>query len=280
MKEHYIVVSTKINNEAQYLEEWLEFYIAQGIKLFFVYDDNSNDNPKKVLQKYINKGIVIYKTIPKNNFDHIYETAKKYKDNIEWLAPVDLDEFIHPTNKKSLIQNIQELDAKGIGAISVNWRNFGSNGHVKNSFEPVRERFTKHANPLYGLNFVTKCIIKVDHIVPGDTKYGSHRVNTTAEYHTSTGMKVVDNQEKYRQQIHKHYICYQKEIYPNNPGFHVIRPWVVYPEPNATLVMDHYKTKSEEEFLAKASRFHHRFRYTKRIFDLYQLHLNVISLKQ
>ena len=47
-------------NEASYIKEWLDFHIKQGVTNFIIYDNESTDNFREVLQPYIESGIVIY----------------------------------------------------------------------------------------------------------------------------------------------------------------------------------------------------------------------------
>jgi glycosyltransferase involved in cell wall biosynthesis len=49
-----------IKNEARYLDEWLAYHYLIGVEHFYITDDNSTDNIKSVLQKWIKAGLVTY----------------------------------------------------------------------------------------------------------------------------------------------------------------------------------------------------------------------------
>src|ERR1700719_2869450 len=53
-----VALCCRIRDEARYLEEWLEFYLAAGVKHFFFYEKLSQDNYSAVLKPYINRGLV------------------------------------------------------------------------------------------------------------------------------------------------------------------------------------------------------------------------------
>lgn len=59
-----IAVCTIIKNEALYIKEWIVFHKLLGFNKFIIYDDNSNDDIRHVLDPYINTGIVDFLTIP------------------------------------------------------------------------------------------------------------------------------------------------------------------------------------------------------------------------
>lgn len=45
-------------NEAPFLKEWLDYHLTVGIDHFYLYNNNSDDNFKDILQPYIEKGLV------------------------------------------------------------------------------------------------------------------------------------------------------------------------------------------------------------------------------
>lgn len=47
-----------IKNEGQYIEEWLRYHIVAGVQKFFLYDNDSSDNTREILEKYIRAGYV------------------------------------------------------------------------------------------------------------------------------------------------------------------------------------------------------------------------------
>jgi hypothetical protein len=114
--EDNLSICAIIKNEVDYLEEWIEFHRLVGVTKFYIYDNHSNDGTVEILRSYINKGIVVAKTWPKNDkIDttiqiHAYNDAIKIcKNKTRWLALIDVDEFIVPVKKNSICDVLDEI---------------------------------------------------------------------------------------------------------------------------------------------------------------------------
>lgn len=55
-----LAVVTIAKNEAPYIKEWLDYHLLAGVNHFYIYDNDSSDNQKEVLQPYVDAGIVTY----------------------------------------------------------------------------------------------------------------------------------------------------------------------------------------------------------------------------
>ena len=47
-----IAIKLVIRNEGNFLHEWFQYYISLGFSNFIIYDDESTDNTKNVLNYY------------------------------------------------------------------------------------------------------------------------------------------------------------------------------------------------------------------------------------
>ena len=88
-----IAVKLVIRNEDKFLDEWFQYYIQLGFKNFIIYDDESTDNTKNIINFYSNIINVIYKTINTSKKIH-YQDIFKYKEYDYILFP-DIDEFLY-----------------------------------------------------------------------------------------------------------------------------------------------------------------------------------------
>ena len=64
-----LAVVAILKNEAPYVKEWLDYHLLAGADHFFLYDNESPDNLKEVLQPYIDAGIVTYTFYPGQRSD-------------------------------------------------------------------------------------------------------------------------------------------------------------------------------------------------------------------
>ena len=62
--KYFMSIACIIKNEGPYLREWLEYHKLIGVEHFYVYDNESSDNTKEVLQPYIDAGDVTYIYFP------------------------------------------------------------------------------------------------------------------------------------------------------------------------------------------------------------------------
>lgn len=145
-----LAVVAIMKNEGPYVKEWLDYHILAGVDHFFIYDHESDDNSKEILQPYIDAGIVTYVLYPgeKSLILGFNETLQKYKFFCRYIAFIDADEYIYPKENKSIVEVIDEIlaDKPNIGGIEINWMYYGSNNLEKADYSKgVNERFTMRA---------------------------------------------------------------------------------------------------------------------------------------
>lgn len=139
----YLSIGAIFKNEKPYLKEWIEYHLMVGVQRFYLYDNESIDNPMEILTPYIEKGIVIYKKIinPAMQIPVYNDIIYKVQDETKWLALIDLDEFIVPKESKDLKSFLKEYERfPGLG---INWINFDSNGLKSKPDGLVIENYTR-----------------------------------------------------------------------------------------------------------------------------------------
>ena len=72
------------------------FYFDIGVEQFYLVDNNSTDDPLRILQPYIDDGLITYERRDKSfrqleNYWHMF-TAHKMETKVKWLLVVDIDE--------------------------------------------------------------------------------------------------------------------------------------------------------------------------------------------
>ena len=159
-----IVVLAK--NESAYISEWLAFHKLQGVEKVFLYDNESTDNMRDVLQPYIAAGYVEYNVIngKYKQFEAYNDAIRRYGHLAKYMAFIDCDEFMMPVNSdKSLLEIIEYafLKDENAGGLGINWCIYGSSGHeTKPERGLVIENFTHHSYVDYERNYTIKSIVK------------------------------------------------------------------------------------------------------------------------
>lgn len=213
-----------IKNEAPYLREWIEFHRLVGVEVFYLFDNESTDNTKEVLEQYISQGIVKY-TFAKGTGQQIPIYNKTFsfcRNDVRWLAIIDADEFLVPINHKTILEMLDSVGGS-FSQLLVGWLIYGSNGYKSKPNGLVIENFKYHAD----LDFMAdyKPIINP-----------RLAVNMTFPHWVNVIGKTVDENGR--------------RIW----GYPFITKTYALPSSKNKIRINHYYSKSLEEFLTKSKR--------------------------
>lgn len=117
-------------NEARYLKEWIEFYRLMGVDRFYLYNNNSSDNYREVLEPYLKSGIVrLHQWRGKNGqVPGFNQCLQRYGALHKWMAFLDLDEFLFPVSGGNLAEFLKDFDE--YAGLAAHWVFFGTSGHI------------------------------------------------------------------------------------------------------------------------------------------------------
>ena len=172
--ENKLTIITKVKDEAENIKEWIEYHKMVGADKFVIYDNESVDNLKEVLQPYIDSGEVDYIYQPGNlikiQVDLANQAIRKYRNKTQWILVIDVDEFIVPVNKTTIFDAINEIECdlkKKIQALAMVWVMYGYSGHKTKPEGLVIENYTKND----GINPHIKTIVNPRLVVRFDVHY-------------------------------------------------------------------------------------------------------------
>jgi hypothetical protein len=129
-----IVVILASYNEQRFIGACLDHYLRQGIDVYLL-DNDSTDNTVEIAQQYLGRNLIAIERIPRNGmyqWQKILMRKEELADEIEadWLMHADPDEIrVAPNSTQTLAEAIAEVDKKGYNAV-----NF-----MEYTFLPVRE---------------------------------------------------------------------------------------------------------------------------------------------
>ena len=148
-------------NEGPFLKEWLDYHIVVGVDHFYLYNNNSDDNFREVLEPYIKDGIVTliewpYECSQFKAYRHCYEN---FRNETNWLSFIDADEFFVP--KKELTIPDWLVGFNKYPARNIHWLMFCTGGvlnhdYNKNVIEQYRycwEDFWNHGKCLINTQY-------------------------------------------------------------------------------------------------------------------------------
>jgi hypothetical protein len=141
--QYTLSICSMFKNEADWMIEWIEYHRVIGVQHFFLYNNESTDQGLELLKPYVAQGIV--EVIPwENTPDHwdprgpgqnldcyqikaFNDCISKTRGTTQWLAILDMDEYIVPVHgKESLVQLLNDPAASSTGSFRLGWRIFGT----------------------------------------------------------------------------------------------------------------------------------------------------------
>ena len=138
----------RIRDEARYLEEWVEYYLAAGVDHFFFSEKLSGDDYRTVLQPYMDRGLVTLF----DHWPHVPVSPAAEQDCIlrsvgrfEWVGFVDADEFVVLRDTRGIPEFLAEFPAQA--GVALHMYMFGSNGHRFRPHGPVIAEYTRRSAP-------------------------------------------------------------------------------------------------------------------------------------
>lgn len=137
-------------DEDKYIHEWMEYNLYLGFDKIFIYkNDWSFDIESPFVETIAING--------RGKQEYVYNHfLKSYKDEYDWVAFFDVDEFLvlkKHTDIKTFLEDYDEFNGVGI-----NWYLFGDNNQPKPTDDySVLKRFTKRKHEM---DPHVKCIVK------------------------------------------------------------------------------------------------------------------------
>lgn len=220
-----LALFNQVFNEAEYLVEWLEYHIMQGVDKFYISDHSSTDATPKILEYYKNKRILSYIKIPTTYGSpecwNGYKKLLKMVDT-DWIGLADVDEFYLTKDPLETIKQVLK-DFEQYAGIAICWQMFNSNGHIKKPAGLVIENYDKAIPVADPFKPHMKMIFKRDRI-------DIENISNPHFFRPINGFKVVD-------ELHR---------LVNSP-FPITQTI-------SRIQQNHYWSKSKEEFIIKCDK--------------------------
>ena len=225
-----ILLVAIVKNENRYLDEWIDYHYNIGFDQIVLCDNNDIDgeiinNDKVIIENFRGQHKerhikIRYYGTQQDAYNFCY---KKYNKDYDWIAFLDIDEFLTPVKtdiKTYLLSLPNDADV-----VYINWKCYGDNEHIYYENKPVQERFTTPINKCCNQNIPYDGVELFKSIVRGKGRC------KTVYCHTC---KVIGNA-----------VNADGEYMRNFRYMHVYAP-VKYDN----IYIKHYVTKSVEEFFS------------------------------
>lgn len=234
---HGTAIALCVRNEAAYIEEWVRFHLAVGVRHFVVYDNGSTDATGAILRRVLAPDELTLMPwagkVSSSKTEQLIDgqvlafahAILNFGGRFRRMAFIDADEFLLPKKGATIDE---ALTAVGdFPNVSLPWHMFGTSGHK-----------TKPAGP-----------VTLNYTMRGDDPLG-------AQEHSVNFKCIVDPCEVVEVTIHQFKTRTFGDRTVNDAGYRTSRDGrkerAFYS--NAFLQLNHYYSKSEDEMLAKMAR--------------------------
>ena len=232
--KHFLAICAIVKNEHDYLLEWIAYHRVVGVDRLLIYNNSGQDDDGTTellsnLQRIGVVEVVPWPDLPKwhcregvysrPQIPAYYDGVGRLRNEAEWVAFIDADEFIVPMREDDLPSTLKLY--RNFGGVGPNWRMFGSSGAQKRENLPVCKRFTMAASRDVYANRHVKTIAKPELIGQLITHRPFLKSGVFVDEH---GREITD-----KRGIH------------DSVSYDIIR-------------INHYFTKSHEEWLKKIER--------------------------
>ena len=230
---YYCSACLIIRDENEYLEEWLRWHIGQGVEHFYIYDHGSKQPVREFLQTLDNV-ITDRVTVTEWKGRHADAQPDAYNDCLSrrrgesrWIAFIDTDEQIRVKTGQTLPEFLKGYESYA-GVMAV-WVTYDAGGQIKKTEGLLRDRFT-HASK--------KALV--------------------------AGKTVV--QAMFMEDMYIHNGKAKESFYVVDEHRNAINDYALTPDvPTDDLIcVDHYYTKSYEEWMAKLLRGSSHAKYQRK----------------
>ena len=231
-----IAVCAIFKDEAPYLLEWLAFHKMIGVDLFFLYDNGSSDGGGELIRRSSfvrNVTLIDWPERPGQlsayNHFRVYHARR-----FTWAAFIDIDEYIMPLGGSSIRDILMRKVYQPYAAILLQWLVFGPSGHDRRPDGLVIENYTRRLPQTDDASRHVKTLVQTEQLLGID--YTPHAAECSGP------------------------AC-------NTRGEHVL-PYAIQPtECHDVMAINHYFTKSLEEFKRCRGRGDSLDPYQERVFS-------------
>ncbi len=124
-------------DEAPFLKEWIDYHKMIGVNHFYLYNNNSIDNYKEIVQPYIDNGIVTlidwpYQQAQHKAYKHCFEN---YRNDNNWISFLDADEFFCLKEGNDITEWLDKY--RKFPSITVCWKMFGTGGLIEHDYDKL-----------------------------------------------------------------------------------------------------------------------------------------------
>ena len=161
-----VAVVAIVRDEASDILSWLGWYVSLGVDTVVLFDDGSTDGMDRLVTDAACVHDIRLYRIKGGSGSHVerqrlvyLEALEHLKNEFDWIGFLDADEYLSLETHET-IQEFLGSFPDNVGAIGINWCNYGSSGHVTKPLMPAFHAFTHHYRAENAINRHIKSFVK------------------------------------------------------------------------------------------------------------------------
>lgn len=159
-------ITAIIKNEAPYILEWIEYHRLIGVTRFYLYDNESTDNLRDVIEPLIADGTVIYERISgkERQLDAYNKMLSDHGNECDFCAFIDADEFLF-FGELNPLDYLKTNLSQSVGGLCLNWIVFGSSHRTEKPEGLVLENYLQRGASDFEANRHVKTICRPSTVI-------------------------------------------------------------------------------------------------------------------
>ena len=133
--------------EHDYLFEFVEHYIGLGVKKIFVYDNGRGDEPVPQITR-AQVEVINWRDREAGQNAAYNDCYQKHGYDYGWIGFLDADEFVRLSDRHKDIATYLKDVGGHADVVLLNWRIMTDNGLIHKDARPIQQRFTRPMLPL------------------------------------------------------------------------------------------------------------------------------------
>jgi hypothetical protein len=140
-----IAICAIFKDEAPYLLEWIAFHRMIGVDLFVLYDNGSTDGGANLIRQssFVRNVTIIDWPDRPGQLSAYRHFHANYASAFTWVAFIDIDEFIVPVDAGSIRGILLSAIYEPYADVLLNWQIFGPSEHAARPSGLIIENFTR-----------------------------------------------------------------------------------------------------------------------------------------
>ena len=128
--------------EERYLQEWIDHHLLMGVKRLFIYDNGRGDEPVPTFDDE-RVEVIDWRDKEAAQCEAYAHCYRRHGHEYAWIGFIDVDEHVQIRQGETLTNYLNCMAAMKADVVLLNWRVMTDNGLTRYDERPMAERFTQ-----------------------------------------------------------------------------------------------------------------------------------------